>query len=131
MENEEIKKVSELIKEKKSDELKELLQGLHPADIAELCNELDAEEARSIYLLLDNEKAADVLIEMDEDALCPEKCKKSVENLFLRIPRLGKILGQNPGVSVVPDAADQIDRGVVAGKAGCLDIEKEQIGDSS
>ena len=59
------------------------------------------------------------------------KCKKSVENLFLRIPRLGKILGQNPGVSVVPDAADQIDRGVVAGKAGCLDIEKEQIGDSS
>lgn len=68
MENEEIKKVSELIEEKKSDELKELLQGLHPADIAELCNELDAEEARSIYLLLDNEKAADVLIEMDEDA---------------------------------------------------------------
>ena len=68
---------------------------------------------------------------MDEDALCPEKCKKSVENLFLRIPRLSKILGQNPGVSVVPDAADQIDRGVVAGKAGCLDIEKEQIGDSS
>lgn len=56
MENEEIKKVSELIEEKKSDELKELLQGLHPADIAELCNELDAEEARSIYLLLDNEK---------------------------------------------------------------------------
>ena len=68
---------------------------------------------------------------MDEDALCPEKCKKSVENLFLRIPRLGKILGQNPGVSVVPDAADQIDRGVVAGKAGCLAIEKEQIGESS
>ena len=29
---------------------------------------LDAEEARFIYLLLDNETAADVLIEMDEDA---------------------------------------------------------------
>jgi magnesium transporter len=40
---------------------------LHPADIAELCNELDAEEARFVYLLLDNETAADVLIEMDED----------------------------------------------------------------
>ena len=52
--------------------------------------------------------------------------QKSVENLFLRILRLGKILGQNPGVSVVPDAADQIDRGVVAGKAGCLDIEKSR-----
>ena len=68
MENEEVNKVSELIADKKSDELKELLSGLHPADIAELCNELDAEEARFIYLLLDNEKAADVLIEMDEDA---------------------------------------------------------------
>ena len=68
MESEEIKKVSELIENKKSEELKEFLQELHPADIAELCDELDAEEARSIYLLLDNEKAADVLIEMDEDA---------------------------------------------------------------
>ncbi len=45
-----------------------MLAGLDPADIAELCNELDAEEARFIYLLLDNETAADVLIEMDEDA---------------------------------------------------------------
>ena len=69
MESEEIKKVSELIENKESDKLKEMLNDLlHPADIAELCNELDAEEARSIYLLLDNEKAADVLIEMDEDA---------------------------------------------------------------
>ena len=68
MENEEVNKVSELIAGKKSDELKEMLGGLHPADIAELCNELDTEEARFIYLLLDNEKAADVLIEMDEDA---------------------------------------------------------------
>ena len=47
--------------------IKELLKNLHPADIAELCNELDAEEARFVYLLLDNETAADVLIEMDED----------------------------------------------------------------
>ena len=67
MESEEIKKVSELIENKKSEELKEFLQELHPADIAELCDELDAEEARSIYLLLDNEKAADVLMELDED----------------------------------------------------------------
>ena len=67
MEKEEIKKISELIENKESDKLKEELNVLHPADIAELCNELDAEEARFVYLLLDNEKAADVLIEMDED----------------------------------------------------------------
>lgn len=69
MSNEDLlKEVSELIEKKDSDQLKYILKDLHPADIAELCNELDAEEARSVYLLLDNETAADVLIEMDEDA---------------------------------------------------------------
>lgn len=56
MSNDELKNVSELIEHKESEKLKEYLNGLHPADIAELCNELDAEEARFIYLLLDNEK---------------------------------------------------------------------------
>ena len=68
MNKEELEKVEQLIEQKDSEQLKDLLAGLHTADIAELCNELDAEEARFIYLLLDNETAADVLIEMDEDA---------------------------------------------------------------
>lgn len=68
MNKEELEKVEQLIEQKDSEQLKGLLADLHPADIAELCNELDAEEARFIYLLLDNETAADVLIEMDEDA---------------------------------------------------------------
>ncbi|BEH00464.1 magnesium transporter [Bacteroides sedimenti] len=67
MEEEVIEKVKELIEQKDSDMVKELLIDLHPADIAELCNELSPEEARFVYLLLDNELAADVLIEMDED----------------------------------------------------------------
>ena len=41
MENEEIKKGSEVIESKDLDKLKEILIDLHPADIAELCNELD------------------------------------------------------------------------------------------
>ncbi|MBR1719766.1 MAG: magnesium transporter, partial [Phocaeicola sp.] len=68
MKEEEIERIQHLIENKEADQLKEILDHLHPADIAELCNELDAEEARYIYLLLDNEKAADVLVEMDEDA---------------------------------------------------------------
>lgn len=68
MNNDDLTNVSDLIENKESEKLKEILKDLHPADIAELCNELDAEDARFIYLLLDNEKAADVLIEMDEDA---------------------------------------------------------------
>ena len=58
MNSEDIKLVTELIEKKDSDQLKEVIKDLHPADIAELCNELDAEDARFIYLLLDNETAA-------------------------------------------------------------------------
>lgn len=62
-----LEKVTSLIEDKKFDELKETLSSMHPADIAELCDELEPEQAKSIYLLLDNETAADVLVEMDED----------------------------------------------------------------
>ena len=43
MNKEELEKVEQLIEQKDSEQLKDLLAGLHPADIAELCNELDAE----------------------------------------------------------------------------------------
>ena len=67
MDEEYIEKVKGLIEQKDAASVKELLTDLHPADIAELCNELDLEEARFVYRLLDNETAADVLVEMDED----------------------------------------------------------------
>lgn len=63
-----IDKIKALIEAKQPEEVKEVLAGLHPADIAELCDELKPEEAKFIYRLLDNETAADVLVEMDEDA---------------------------------------------------------------
>lgn len=56
------------IEQKEADKLKEMLVDLHPADIAELCNDLNLDDARFIYRLLDNETAADVLVEADEDA---------------------------------------------------------------
>lgn len=68
MTNDDLKNLQVLIENKDTEALKGVLKDLHPADIAEVCNELDAEEARVIYLMLDNETAADVLIEMDEDA---------------------------------------------------------------
>ncbi|MEG2573074.1 MAG: magnesium transporter [Bacteroides sp.] len=67
MNEEYIDSVKELIEQKETEKVKVLLADLHPADIAELCNELNPQEARFIYLLLDNEIAADVLVEMDED----------------------------------------------------------------
>lgn len=62
-----IRDVERLIEQNNADELKLLLAEMHPADIAELAEELTVDEARFIYHLLDNETAADVLVEMDEE----------------------------------------------------------------
>ena len=43
------------------------LEQLHPADIAEIYENLSLEEATYLYLLLDPEKASDVLVELEED----------------------------------------------------------------
>ncbi len=45
----------------------EMLDQLHPADIAEIYGNLSREEATYLYLLLDPEKASDVLVELEED----------------------------------------------------------------
>ena len=67
MTKEYINYIKELIERKDSVLLQEHISKLHPADIAELCIELDIEEARFLYRQLDNERAADALTEMDED----------------------------------------------------------------
>ena len=62
-----INHIKELIEQKDSVLLQEAVSKLHPADIAEICIELTTEQARFLYRQLDNETAADALIEMDED----------------------------------------------------------------
>ena len=44
-----------------------LIQDLHPADIAEILDEVDLEEAMYVIKLLDSETTSDVLMELDED----------------------------------------------------------------
>ena len=67
MEEELLNTIKNLIEQKETNKVKELLSDLHHADIAELCNELKPEQARFVYILLDDETAADVLVAMDED----------------------------------------------------------------
>jgi magnesium transporter len=45
----------------------DLISSLHAADIAEIYDEITTNEARFLYLLLDSEKAADTLAELDDD----------------------------------------------------------------
>jgi magnesium transporter len=76
MKNELLDNIMEVIDKQDTAQLKKMLADMHSADIAELCDTLDAEDARTVYKLLDNETAADVLIEMDED-----NRKKILDNL--------------------------------------------------
>ena len=48
-------------------EARAALADLHPADVAELYQDLDLSEAEYLYKLLDDETAAEVLMELDDD----------------------------------------------------------------
>jgi len=59
--------IRSIISEHNEEEARKELADLHPADIAELYQELDLDEAEYLYKLLDGDAAADVLMELDED----------------------------------------------------------------
>ena len=59
--------IRSIIAQRDDDSARKELEELHPADIAELYQELEFDEAEYLYKLLDDEEAADVLIELDED----------------------------------------------------------------
>lgn len=62
-----IENLRKLIESKEDEQIKPILNELYPADIAELYQELDLQEAIHLYLLMDGDKAADVLMELDEE----------------------------------------------------------------
>ncbi|MDM1071962.1 magnesium transporter [Empedobacter brevis] len=62
-----IELLTERINEQNAKEVKEMLQDLHPADIAELFDELSTREQSFVIDLLDNEISADILLELEED----------------------------------------------------------------
>jgi len=62
-----IDQLQNLISAKDEDAVSALMSDLHPADIAEIYEELSIEEAKFLYFLMDDDKAADVLTELEED----------------------------------------------------------------
>jgi len=62
-----IEKLEDLIEEKNSSEVKIQIDDLHPADIAEMMEDLTTEQATFILMLLDGETASDVLVEIPEN----------------------------------------------------------------
>ena len=62
-----IEHLQELITHKDDVVIQAVLNELYPADIAEAYKDLDLQQAIYLYLLMDGEKAADVLMELDEE----------------------------------------------------------------
>lgn len=80
--------IKEIIQQGDTDAARIEMTQLHPADIAELYQNLDLDQAEFLYRLLDEDKAADVLMELDEDdrrklleAMPAEEIAKQIDHL--------------------------------------------------
>lgn len=62
-----VENLSKLIELKKDSAIKKLFEDVHYADIAEVLDEVDFDEAIYIIKLLDSEKTSEILTELDED----------------------------------------------------------------
>jgi magnesium transporter len=62
-----IENLKNIIEQKDDVAAKKLLKDLHPADIADIYRELDLQEGIYLYLLMGDELAADVLVELDDE----------------------------------------------------------------
>ena len=62
-----IKELEQLIQNKNDQQLEVLLNDMHHADIAEILDELDFDEATYIFKVLDSEKTAEILLELEDD----------------------------------------------------------------
>ena len=62
-----ILELEHLIQNKNDQQLEVLLNDMHHADIAEVLDELDFDEATYIFKVLDSEKTAEILLELEDD----------------------------------------------------------------
>jgi magnesium transporter len=62
-----IQQLEQLIQSRNDVQLEILLNDLHHADIAEILDELDFDEATYIFKVLDSEKTAEILLELEDD----------------------------------------------------------------
>lgn len=62
-----LEEIRQLIAENKDAELQSMMKEFHYADIAEIADEMEVEEATYLIKLLDSEKTSDILAEMHED----------------------------------------------------------------
>ena len=62
-----IVELEQLIASKNDQQLEVLLHDMHPADVAEILDELDFDDATYIFKVLDVEKTSEILLELEDD----------------------------------------------------------------
>lgn len=62
-----IVQIEQYIEENREEQLQALLQDIHYADIAEIMEELDSADAGYLFSILDSEKTAEILLELDDE----------------------------------------------------------------
>ncbi|MBM1105571.1 magnesium transporter [Aurantibacter crassamenti] len=62
-----LEEIEQLIRDQQDTRLESLLSEVHYADVAEIANELDNDQATYLIKLLESDKTSDVLTELDED----------------------------------------------------------------
>ena len=105
-----IDKIKELIEFNNEEELKLLIEPLHPADIAEIMDDLSLDEARSIYHLLEDEKASDVLVEI------PENDRKKILNVLppeLIASKFIEYMDSDDAADIVADLDEELQQEVL------------------
>lgn len=83
-----IEETQRYIENNDGDSILHSIEGVHEADIAELLDVVSMEEAKFIYRLLEDERAADVLVELEEDvrikfleALSAKEIAEQIDNM--------------------------------------------------
>ncbi len=83
-----IEEIQQFIAAKNSDAVLNTFQEMHPADIAEVLDELDFDQAVFVIRLLDSETTSDILEELDEDTLERVLQQLSVKEIAQEIDEL-------------------------------------------
>jgi magnesium transporter len=96
--------IETLIEEQDADSLYKMVIDIHPADIAEIINHLDLEDAEYLFNLLDTEIASEVVVELDENLR--EKILKRIDTE--KITDIVDELETDDATDILSDLPEQI-----------------------
>lgn len=106
-------KVTQLIAQQKDIELRKMMKEYHYADVAEIANELNEDQATYLIKLLDSEKTSDAIAELDEDVREAVLNNLSPKEIAVELDQLDTddavdIIGELPS-NLVPEVIAQIE----------------------